>query len=135
MRASTLAGMAFGNADVAGVHCLSETLGGLRDVPHGLANAILLEPVLRYHLPHIEDRLAELGPVIDPGARRHTGSSVLARIRDLVAALPIPAFSSLGFEPDDFLQIAVGAVANGSNESNPQPMGEADYLEILRGLG
>ncbi|PYQ63257.1 MAG: 1,3-propanediol dehydrogenase, partial [Acidobacteria bacterium] len=28
MRASTLAGLAFGNADVAAVHCLSETLGG-----------------------------------------------------------------------------------------------------------
>ncbi|MFT5690398.1 MAG: alcohol dehydrogenase, partial [Planctomycetota bacterium] len=40
--ASTLAGVSFGNSDVGAVHCLSETLGGLFDVPHGLANAILL---------------------------------------------------------------------------------------------
>ena len=29
------------------MHCLSETIGGLFDVPHGLCNAMLLAPVLR----------------------------------------------------------------------------------------
>jgi alcohol dehydrogenase len=134
VRAATLAGMAFSNADVGGVHCLSETLGGLGDVPHGLANAILLEPVLRYHLRHVEARLIELGPRIDPEVMGFTGVSILARIGALVVELGIPAFSSLGFTPDDYPRIAAGAVANGSNDSNPQPMGEADYLQILQGL-
>ena len=35
MTASLLAGMAFGNADVASVHCLAEAIGGLYDTPHG----------------------------------------------------------------------------------------------------
>ncbi len=60
MRASTLAGMAFTNADVAAVHCLSESIGGFYDLPHGKLNAILLEPVLRYSRPAIAERLAAL---------------------------------------------------------------------------
>mmetsp|Transcript_109 Transcript_109/g.365 ORF Transcript_109/g.365 Transcript_109/m.365 type:complete len:442 (-) Transcript_109:111-1436(-) len=42
--ASTMAGLAFSNSDVGGVHCLSESIGGAYDVPHGLANATLLVP-------------------------------------------------------------------------------------------
>jgi alcohol dehydrogenase len=42
MLASTLGGIAINNADVAGVHCLSESMGSLYDAPHGLLNAILL---------------------------------------------------------------------------------------------
>jgi len=40
--ASLMAGMAFGNADIASVHCISESIGGLYDTPHGVGNAIFL---------------------------------------------------------------------------------------------
>src|SRR4029077_12630910 len=56
MEASTLAGMAFGNADVGAVHCLSETLGARWDLPHGLVNAQLLAAVLRSPSPAIRER-------------------------------------------------------------------------------
>lgn len=40
--ASLIAGMAFGNADVGSVHCISEAIGGMYDTPHGVGNAIFL---------------------------------------------------------------------------------------------
>lgn len=133
MHASTLAGIAFGNADVGGVHCLSETIGGIWDVPHGLTNALLLVPVLRYHHRHIAPRLAELDAVVE---RRATGHAThfVDRLEHLVSDLPLPPFASLGIPTDAYLRIAEGAVANTSNASNPQPMTAADYLAILRGL-
>lgn len=139
MRASTVAGLAFGNADVAGVHCLSESIGGLFDVPHGLANAILLAPVLRYHRPHIEQRLAELDAVVHPGADAAApvaehAERFLAGVEDLVRRLETPRFSSFGIAVADYPLIAERSVGNGSNGSNPQPMGEAEYLQILGGL-
>ncbi len=67
MRASTLAGLAFGNADVGAVHCLSETLGGRFDLPHGLANAVLLAPVVRYEPPRLRR------PAGHPGNRAAAG--------------------------------------------------------------
>ncbi len=139
MRASTFAGLAFGNADVAGVHCLSESIGGLFDVPHGLANAILLSPVLRYHRPHVERRLAELEALLDSGTDPRVpaawrAGSFLDRLDGLTGRLETPSFSSFEISADDYPLIAEQAVANGSNGSNPQPMAEEDYLQILAGI-
>src|SRR5699024_6900090 len=51
LAASLMAGIAFGNADVAGVHCMAESLGGLYDTPHGIANSIFLPYVYEYNIP------------------------------------------------------------------------------------
>ena len=37
-------------------------------------------------------------------------------------------------DPAGYPRIARGAVANNSNAANPQPMGEAEYLAILKHL-
>ncbi|MEM7309193.1 MAG: iron-containing alcohol dehydrogenase [Planctomycetota bacterium] len=133
--ASCLAGMAFGNADVAGVHCLSETLGGLYDVPHGLANAMLLAPVLRSHGDAVATRLAELEARVAQGSPAAGGPDrFLARIERLVGEVGIPPFSSLGIPAADHAAIAAGSVENGSNASNPRPMAADDYLAVLRAL-
>ncbi len=139
MRASTTAGLAFGNADVAGVHCLSESIGGLFDVPHGLANAILLSPVLRYHRPHIERRLAELEALVDPAGDPRVpaawrAGSFLDRVDGLTGRLETPPFSSFDVPESDYDAVAEQAAGNGSNGSNPQPMAAEDYLKILDGL-
>ena len=41
-----LAGLAFSNAPVAGVHALAYPLGGLHHLPHGVSNALMLRHVL-----------------------------------------------------------------------------------------
>ncbi len=139
MTASTLAGMAFGNSDVGAVHCLSETLGGLFDVHHGLANAVLLAPVLAAHGGAVEDALARLAPAVlgqdlagrSPAAR---AARLLAEVQALVRDLGVPAFSTLGIPRESHPEIARRAVKNGSNASNPRRMAEAEYLEILAAL-
>jgi alcohol dehydrogenase len=133
MRASTLAGLAFGNADVAAVHCLSETLGGRWDVPHGLANAALLVPVTRFNLPVSARKLAHLEFVLPPGSPSGA-EGVLQAIEELVRDLGVPQFRELGIEAEHFPWIAERAVANGSNSSNAREMGVEEYLEVLESL-
>jgi alcohol dehydrogenase class IV len=134
MRASTLAGLAFGNADVAAVHCLSETLGGRFDLPHGLANAVLLAPVTRYNLPACRAKLATLESSLPTGSGAGA-EGVLQAIEDLVRDLGIPPFRDFGIPAEDYPWIAERAAQNGSNASNPREMGPAEYLELLNGLG
>lgn len=135
MQASTLAGMAFGNADVGGVHCLSESIGGMFDVPHGLANAMFLAPVMQYHEPVIRKRLAEIYSAVFGSSEvpeEERSKLLLEKIEMLRRRLLIPKFESLNLPVESYQQIAVSAVANGSNGSNPQPMTTEAYLEILR---
>lgn len=62
--ASYHAGIAFTRAYVGNVHSLAHSLGGKYNVPHGLANAILLPIVLRKYGKSCYKRLAELADLI-----------------------------------------------------------------------
>ncbi len=136
MTASTLAGLAFGNADVGAVHCLSEALGGLYDVPHGLANALLLVPVLRDHGSAVATPLAAVSRRVlqSRAADAPAAAELLDAVSDLVDALDLPAFADFGVPATDHTRIAQLAEANGSNASNPRPMVAADYRRILSTL-
>src|SRR5699024_5608661 len=57
---SYLAGLAFFNAGVAGVHALAYPLGGQFHIAHGEANAVLLPYVMNYIRPNCTERLADL---------------------------------------------------------------------------
>lgn len=61
-----LAGLAFSNAPVAGVHALAYPLGGLYHLPHGLSNALMLRHVLSHNLEAARVHYAELAEIIEP---------------------------------------------------------------------
>jgi alcohol dehydrogenase class IV len=61
---AALAGQAFANAPVAAVHALAYPLGGHYHVPHGLSNALMLGPVLRFNMAAAAPLYAELSDVI-----------------------------------------------------------------------
>jgi aldehyde dehydrogenase (NAD+) len=54
--ASTMAGIAFCNAQVALVHAMAHTVGGMFKVPHGLANSILMPHCVRFNADACGDR-------------------------------------------------------------------------------
>lgn len=62
-----LAGVAFANAPVAGVHALAYPLGTRFHVAHGLANRLMLPHVLRHNMGAARERYAALAPIVDPG--------------------------------------------------------------------
>ena len=61
-----LAGLAFANAPVGGVHALAYPLGGLHHLPHGLTNALMLRHVLAHNLEAARDHYADLAEIIEP---------------------------------------------------------------------
>jgi len=75
-----LAGQAFANAPVGAVHALAYPIGGLFHVPHGLSNALMLSPVIRFNLPFATHLYAELAQVVVPGITGSDEARALAFI-------------------------------------------------------
>ncbi|GAA4741449.1 iron-containing alcohol dehydrogenase [Sphingomonas daechungensis] len=84
-----LAGAAFSNAPVAGVHALAYPLGGLHHLPHGVSNALMLRHVLQHNAEAARDHYAELAPIVVPqcesGGSQARAALLINRLDQLVA--------------------------------------------------
>ena len=98
-----LAGVAFANAPVAGVHALAYPLGGHFHVPHGLSNALMLPHVLGHNMASAMPLYAELAPLVDP---RLAGLGRQGQAQGLVEALSAIA-ADCGL-PDRLRAVGVG---------------------------
>lgn len=136
MMASLVAGMAFGNADVASVHCLAEAIGGLYDTPHGVANSIFLPIVFAHNAEAFPERHAEvavaLGVVANGRSSGEIASDGAAQLAELARVIGIPWLSDLSrVDPADFPRLAEASAANVSNPSNIREMDAGQYLQLL----
>ena len=134
MKASLLAGLAFGNSDVGAVHCLAESIGSLYDTPHGVANAVFLPYVMEFNLDVSLEKYAEIALIagIKDQEKHKAALGLIQKIKDLSRALSIPSFGNLRIAEADFPAIAQKSFENNSNPSNPKPVGVEDYLQILK---
>jgi len=134
MYGSMIAGFAFGNSDVTAVHCISESVGALYDVPHGVANSIFLPHVLSYNLPCCTEKLAGVAGEVGITAENQTEAAekLINLIVRVSAKLKIPTFRDLKIEKDQFDLIAEYSYQNNSNPSNPRDLKKEDYLKILK---
>jgi alcohol dehydrogenase len=128
MLGSLIAGMAFGNADVTSVHCLSESLGGVYDAPHGMLNGILLPYVMAYNLKANPKRFADIAAVVGKDA---VPAAAVDAVVELEKSLELPALADYGVKEADFAKLASMSVAHPCNPSNPRPMKDGDYVVLL----
>ncbi|MGD8537682.1 MAG: iron-containing alcohol dehydrogenase [Candidatus Aminicenantes bacterium] len=133
MKGSMLAGFAFGNSDVGGVHCLAESIGALYDIAHGVANAVLLPYVMEYNLPVSTKKYAGIARIagIDVENDKEAAHALIQKVKELASTLNIPSFKDLGIMESDFPEIAQKSFANNSNPSNPRDIATQDYVDIL----
>ena len=134
MRGSLVAGLAFGNSDVGGVHCLSESVGAILDTPHGIANSIFLPFVMEFNLPASAGKYAEIAKMVGLSEKDELSSAeaLIRRIRGLVCSLGIPTFRDTGVQESQLREIAMKSFENNSNPSNPREATVDDYLDILQ---
>ncbi|MDD5934756.1 MAG: bifunctional acetaldehyde-CoA/alcohol dehydrogenase, partial [Clostridiales bacterium] len=55
--ASTMAGMAFANAFLGVCHSMAHKLGAFHHIPHGVANALLIDEVMRFNSSHVPTKM------------------------------------------------------------------------------
>ncbi|WP_373893541.1 iron-containing alcohol dehydrogenase [Virgibacillus sp. CBA3643] len=135
--ASLLAGMAFNNAGLGYVHAMAHQLGGLYDMPHGVANAILLPHVERYNLISNPQKFAEiaelLGENTDGLSMRDASEKAITAIEKLSEDVNIPtSLNKLGVSEEDFEYMAKMALKDGNAITNPIQGKEEDIVKLFR---
>ncbi len=135
-----LAGQAFANAPVAAVHALASPLGGHYHVPHGLSNALVLLPVLRFNAAVAASLYAELLPCIDPEVQATSASAgceaFVAALDRLIADVALPRrLRDLDIPEDDLPMLAADAMHQQRLlVNNPREVSEADALALYRSV-
>lgn len=136
---SLFAGMAFANAPVAAVHALAYPLGGRYHLPHGLTNALVLAPVLRFNQPAAVRHYAELERALNPQASSDDDIASLAfieRMAALVAEMPFAqTLSGNGVREADLPLLAQDAMAvQRLLINNPREVTLSDALAIYQSV-
>ena len=119
--AATMAGMAFANAFLGICHSMAHKLGAFHHLPHGVANALMIEEVLRFNAseapakmgtfsqydhPHTLARYAEIADYLGLGGKNNNEKleNLIKAINDLKAQVGIKeTIKDYGIDEKDFL--------------------------------
>ncbi len=139
--ASLAGGMALANAKLGAVHGLAGVIGGTVAIPHGVACAALLAPVIDANVAALRAgptghpalaRYAEAAALLtgDPDAAIEDG---IAWVRQTLALLAIPGLGTFGLAPAQGSDIATQAQRSSSMRGNPVVLSEGDLRAIIAG--
>ena len=144
--ASCLAGIAFTNTGLGINHSLAHAMGGAFHIPHGRANAILLNPVIEYNAEllgsantYAAKRYAKLAELLQLQARTYREGVVnlMEAIEKLERNLGVEkSVSSLKIEQDKFKatieQMAETALSDRCTPTNPRKPSKEDLIGIYQ---
>lgn len=135
MVGSLFAGIAFSHARLGNMHAMSHPVSAYFDVPHGVANAILLPTVVDFNKDAADpEKYRYIYGCIskDMGADINFTPDMLAtEIRMLNYELGIlPTLSDIGVTSDKFEQMADDAMKSGNIQCNPQFTMKNDILKL-----
>lgn len=137
MAGSTFAGIAFAWARLGNVHAMSHPVSAYFDVPHGIANAILLPTIVEYNALSDQGRYKRIyryirqvrhQPIID-----FKPQMLVDETRKLLADLGIPSgLAAVGVTEDRIGAMAADAMASGNIAVNPRQTTLKDIVALYR---
>ncbi len=125
--ASMLGGMCLGPVNTAAVHALAYPLGGRFDVPHGVANSLLLPHVMRFNAAAVGGRIERIAVAMK-------SASAIAAVEELSHAVGTnKRMRDFGVKETDLAEMAAAAVqVTRLMNNNPREVSGDDALEIYR---
>jgi len=136
LMASTMAGMAFGNARLGIVHALTDILGGMYDIPHGLACAILLPYATRFNLIGAPTKYATLamamGRLTDGLTLMEAAAEAVDAVVDLISDVGLTkGLRDIGVREAEFPGVVEQAMKSPHIPVNPRRPIAEDLIHIL----
>ncbi len=138
LEGSMLAGMAFANAGVTAVHAFAYPIGAEFHIPHGVANSIMLVPVMEFNMLANFNKFSVMAEVfgvpLDGLSEREAAYEAIEALRDLSEDLRLPTrLSQFGVKESDIPSLAQGVMkVTRLLANNPRQLTLADAETIYR---
>ena len=134
--AAMLGGLAYGKESAGAAHAMSQSAGGVHDVPHGALTARLLGPVMEYNYLGEPQKFARIAQALGEDIRglsvwQAAEKSVEAVMR-LTEEVEIPSLRALGFTEEEIPMLAEIAFNDPQTIGNPRDLSRDSYVKIYR---
>jgi choline dehydrogenase len=134
--AAMLGGMAYGTESAGAAHAMSQTAGGVRNVPHGALTAWLLGPVVEYNAMGEPRRFARIAQALGEdvhGLPAWKGAEkAVEAVYRLIRDLGIPSLQQLGFLEEEIPLLAELAANDPQTVGNPRDIDREGYIKLYR---
>ncbi len=134
--AATLGGMAYGLESAGAAHAMSQSAGGVHNVPHGALTARLLGPVMEYNYMGEPEKFARMAQALGEDVRGlrvwQAAEKAVEAVYRLTEDLEIPTLQELGFREEEIPMLARIAYEDPQTVGNPRDLSVAAYEQIYR---
>jgi hypothetical protein len=127
MMASMMGAIAF-QKDLGAVHSCAHALGAVCDLHHGLANALMIEPVMRFNHEAVPAKFAELAHVVGAGSGEAFVPWLAGLKREIAVA---PGLSAVGVKREQIARLVEIAQKDICHQTNPRPCTAADFTRFF----
>lgn len=138
LEGSLLAGIAFANAGVTAVHAFAYPIGAEFHIPHGVANTLMLAPVMRFNmlgnLAKFADIAVLMGRPVEGLSDRRAAEESVEAVTELAEDLGVPReLGGFGVKDEHVPALAEGVMkVTRLLANNPRHLTQADAEEIYR---
>ena len=136
--AQYMAGMSFTNVGLGIVHSMAHPLSAFYDVPHGVANALILPYVLKFNSVACEDKMITLAKAFDPEFDERYGSEAatercveLINTFNSVAGLP-HKLKEINVNKEDIDALAGEALNDAATPDNRREVNIEDFKKLYK---
>ena len=134
--AAMLGALAYGTESAGAAHAMSQSAGGVHDVPHGALTARVLGPVMEYNYmgePHKFARIAQaLGEDTRGLSVWKAAEKAVEAVMRLTDDLEIPSLQALGFKEEEIPLLADIAFKDPQTIGNPRDLTRGSYVQIYQ---
>lgn len=132
---SCMAAFAF-QKGLGAVHSIAHQLSTDAPIPHGIANAILLPPVMTFNLSYAVEKYADvadaLGANVEGLSKDEAASAAIDEICKLNKELKIPSgLGEAGLDKQKIAKLAADSMLDHCHKLNPRPCTEQDMSNLL----
>ncbi len=132
--AAMLGALAYGTESAGAAHAMSQSAGGVHDVPHGALTARLLGPVMEYNYLGEPRKFARIAQALGEDTRGlsvwESAEKAVEAVYRLTDDVEIPTLQELGFDPSEIPHLARIAFADPQTIGNPRDLNLGAYEKI-----